>query len=149
VPKINETDKDQASQSFPCSIHSRQARPLPNIGTRRAHHLYAKLIIMYRVIFEHHPKEGQEAKFVAEWQKGSDIIQSYPGALGTKLFRITNPKILYAMADWESKDVRTKTVEAIVKDHGEEILHAHEQFVDSYEIIAEGELIAESVPGNQ
>ncbi|HVZ12428.1 MAG TPA: antibiotic biosynthesis monooxygenase [Patescibacteria group bacterium] len=59
---------------------------------------------MYRIIFEHHPKEGQEKEFIDAWRKGSDIIQTYKGALGTKLFRdAKNPKIFYASAEWESE----------------------------------------------
>jgi hypothetical protein len=43
---------------------------------------------MYRIIFEHHPKKGQESQFIAQWQAGSDVIQTYPGALGTNLFNL-------------------------------------------------------------
>ena len=53
---------------------------------------------MYRVIIEHHPKKGQEEALIRQWQKGSDVIQTYPGARGTKLFRDPKkPEILYAM----------------------------------------------------
>jgi|SRR3989344_8862797 len=103
---------------------------------------------MYRVIFEHHPKAGQESAFIKQWQKGSDIIQTYPGAGGTKLFRNPNkPGILYAMADWKSKELRDVAIEAI-KDRADaqEVLHGHEVYLDSHEIIGEFECIAESNP---
>ena len=103
---------------------------------------------MYRIIFEHHPKKGQEDKFIEEWQRGSDIIQSYPGARGTKLFRdVNNPKILYASAEWESKAARENIMPEIdAKMKAEGIYNLHEQYVDEVKIFAEMELIAESIP---
>lgn len=103
---------------------------------------------MYRVIFEHHPKEGQEAKFIAAWQKGSDIIQKYPGARGTKLFRSLNdPATLYAMAEWENKAARDAAMDAIAAlPNGEDIIHGQEQFLDSYKTIVSAELVAASDP---
>ena len=103
---------------------------------------------MYRIIFEHHPKEGQEEKFIEEWQKGSDIIQTYPGARGTKLFRdVKNPKVLYASAEWESKAARSAImpeIDARMKAEGK--YNLHEQYVDEVKVFAEMELIAESLP---
>ncbi len=103
---------------------------------------------MYRIIFEHHPKAGQEENFIKQWQVGSDIIQTYPGARGTKLFRDKNkPGILYAMAEWESKDIRTQAVEKIKeRPDADFVLHKHTEYVDSHETIIEGECIAESNP---
>ncbi len=104
---------------------------------------------MYRVIFEHHPKKGQEEDFIKQWQIGGDIIQTYPGARGTKLFRDKNkPEILYAMAEWESKEARDKAIETIhaEREDSEYVLQGHEQYVDSHETIIEGDCIAESNP---
>ena len=104
--------------------------------------------IMYRIIFEHHPKTDQENAFIAQWKKGSDIIQSYPGALGTKLFhKIGEQSTLYAMAEWESKSARNLAMNEINKlPNAEEILHGHEVFLDSHVNLGEFELIAESNP---
>jgi heme-degrading monooxygenase HmoA len=104
---------------------------------------------MYRVIFEHHPKEGQEEDFIKHWQNGSDIIQTYPGARGTKLFReISQPGILYAMAEWESKDARDAAIRAIIagRPDSNHVLHGEEAYVDSHKTIMELECIAESNP---
>ena len=106
---------------------------------------------MYRVIFKHKLKEGQENAYINQWQKGSDVIQSYPGALGTKLFR--NPEeseYLYAMADWESKKMRDEAIESIkIRPDAEEVLHKHEDYLESHIVLATFELIAESNPSSQ
>jgi len=102
---------------------------------------------MYRIIFKHYPKENQENLFIQQWQKGSDIIQSYPGARGTKLFRKSGEVgTLYAMAEWESKDYRNSAMARIKADHpdADEILHGHNVFLDSHESLGEFECIAES-----
>ncbi len=103
---------------------------------------------MYRVIFEHHPKEGQEDAFIKQWKTGSDIIQTYLGARGTKLFRsLDDPKILYAMAEWESKAARDAAVSKISKrDDADWLLHAHEQYVTAHPTIVSAELIGVSDP---
>lgn len=103
---------------------------------------------MYRVIFEHHPKAGMEEQFIKQWQTGSDIIQTYPGACGTLLFRsLDNPNVLYAMAEWESKAARDAAVEEMSKrEDAEWLLHAHEQFVDKHPTIVSAELIGSSTP---
>ena len=101
---------------------------------------------MYRVIFEHHPKEGQEEQFIRQWQAGSDIIQTYPGARGTLLFRsLDDPKVLYAMADWESKAARDAAMEAIEqREDAEMVMAAHEQYLDSHTTILSAELVGVS-----
>ncbi|MBM3232237.1 hypothetical protein FJZ21_02575 [Candidatus Pacearchaeota archaeon] len=98
---------------------------------------------MYRVIFEHHPKKNQEKEFMIYWKKGSDIIQMQKGARGTKLFRsLKNPKVMYAMADWESKEARDKAIEKLSKrEDAQFVLHGHEKYVSSHKVIAEGELV--------
>lgn len=103
---------------------------------------------MYRVVFEHHPKDGKEEAFIKAWKEGSDRIQQYPGACGTKLFRsLDNPKILFAMTEWESKSARDKAIEEISKrDDAEYMLHNHEQFVDDHQTIISAELIGSSDP---
>lgn len=101
---------------------------------------------MYRVIFEHHPILGKEQEFINQWQAGSDIIQTYSGALGTLLFKsIDKPGVMYAMAERESKSARDEAIEAISKrDDAEWVMHEHEKYVDSYSVIVSAELIAES-----
>ena len=42
---------------------------------------------MYRIIFEHHPLPDKIIEFQGAWKNSSDIIQTYPGARGTRLFR--------------------------------------------------------------
>jgi heme-degrading monooxygenase HmoA len=103
---------------------------------------------MYRVIFEHHPKPGQEDAFIKQWQVGSDIIQSYPGARGTLLFRSKDdPKILYAMAEWESKEARDAAMETIKqREDSEWVRHGHLQYVDAHPRIVSADLIASSLP---
>ena len=100
---------------------------------------------MYRIVFEHHPKPGQEKEFVAAWQRGSDKIQQYPGARGTKLFRsLSNTGVLYAMAEWDSKTARDDAMAEIAKrDDAESMLHAHEKFLESHVSIVSAELIVE------
>ena len=104
---------------------------------------------MYRILIKHHPRSGQEDAFIQQWQSGSDVIQTYAGALGTKLFRNPDqPAIFYAMADWESKDARNAAMKAIEKDRpdAETILHGYAAFLDQHEKIGEFELVAKSNP---
>lgn len=103
---------------------------------------------MFRVIFEHHPKAGQEDLFIKQWQIGSDIIQTYPGARGTKLFRdLDNPLVLYAVADWDSKIDRDKAMAAVAeRPDAKEVLRGHEKFLNSYITLVSAELIASSPP---
>lgn len=103
---------------------------------------------MYRIIFEHRPIAGKEKEFIRQWKWGSDIIQTYPGAKGTKLFRsIENPKILYAIAEWESKTARDLAMAEIEKlPNADLILRGHEKYVETAKVIASMELIAESMP---
>jgi heme-degrading monooxygenase HmoA len=101
---------------------------------------------MYRVIFKHKLKEGQKEAYIAQWQKGSAIIQQQEGALGTRLFRkAEEPGFLYAMADWESKETRNKAIENIKQNFpdAEEILKKHETFLETHETFGEFELVTE------
>jgi len=102
---------------------------------------------MYRVILKDIPKKDQEKEYIAQWQKGSDVIQTYPGALGTKLFRKADePGVIYAIADWVSREDRKSAFEKIRKERpdAEEVLSKFKDFLESRETIAEYELVAES-----
>ena len=59
-------------------------------------------------IFEVHIRPGYTAEQYADaWVRASRIIQSAPGAQGTRLHRkIGDPNILLAIATWESKAAR-------------------------------------------
>lgn len=102
---------------------------------------------MYRVIFKHYVKPGQKEEFQKRWKAGSDLIQTYPGSLGTKLFQSEESNhILYAMAEWESLEHRNSAMTAIssTKD-GDYLTHFHEECIEKYEIVAAGTLIDESI----
>ena len=105
---------------------------------------------MYRVIFEHHPTEDKVEEFIKQWKAGSDIIQTYPGARGTLLFKsLENPDIYYAMAEWGSKEMRDKAMEEISgREDADWVMHKHEKFVDKYSVIVSTELIDKSTPPN-
>ncbi len=59
-------------------------------------------------IFEVHIKPGYRAEQYAEaWVRASKLIQSAPGAQGTRLHRkIGDDTVLLAIATWESKQAR-------------------------------------------
>lgn len=103
---------------------------------------------MYRVIFKHYVKDGLLEEFKKRWKDGSDLIQTYPGALGTKLFQSEeSDHILYAMAEWESLKHRNDAMKDIGKlPNGNHLMHFHEECIDKYEIIASASLIDESSP---
>ena len=104
---------------------------------------------MYRIIFEHCPKPDQEVQFIAQWQWGSDIIQTYPGARGSKLFRMNgNPGRIYAMAEWDSKEARAAAVERIRRERTDAdlVLRGHEKYLESHVTLGEFDCVAESHP---
>ena len=103
---------------------------------------------MYRVIFEHTPKKGQEAQFIEAWQKGSAIMQTYPGALGSTLFRSEiNTNVFLAITDWVSKTDRDNAVLEVEKlPNSADILRGHEDFIEQVKIIGGMELVAKSDP---
>ncbi|MCC5879635.1 MAG: antibiotic biosynthesis monooxygenase [Idiomarina sp.] len=72
-----------------------------------------------KYIFEVRIKDGYTAEHYAEaWLKASAIIQRAPGALGTELHRnLGDPKILIAIAHWESKAAR----DAMEAQHNAEV----------------------------
>jgi heme-degrading monooxygenase HmoA len=59
-------------------------------------------------VFEVHVKPGHTAEaYAAAWVRASKLIQSAPGARGTRLHRkIGDPGVLLAIASWESKSAR-------------------------------------------
>ncbi len=59
-------------------------------------------------IFEVRIKPGYSAEeYAAAWVRASEMIQSAPGALGTRLHRkIGKPDVLVAIASWDSKSAR-------------------------------------------
>ncbi len=59
-------------------------------------------------IFEVRIKPGYSAEeYAAAWVRASEMIQSAPGALGTRLHRkIGKPDVLVAIASWDSKLAR-------------------------------------------
>ena len=101
---------------------------------------------MYGIIFEWHLKVGEEQAFCNEWKTGSDVIQTYPGARGTKLFRsVDKPGTFFAIAEWDSKEARDAAFGEIKKrPDAHQVLRGHEKFVDYDEVIARLEFIAES-----
>ncbi len=104
---------------------------------------------MIRIIFEHHPKKGQENEFIKQWQKGSNIIQKQAGARGSKLFRkLDDPRTFYAIAEWESKEDRDAAIEKIKEEYSnaDEILKGHEKYLDGYLVLGVLDCIAESNP---
>ncbi len=70
-------------------------------------------------IFEVHVRPGYSAEQYAEaWLRASRIIQSAPGAQGTRLHRkIGDPNVLLAIATWESKAIR----DAMEAQHNEQV----------------------------
>ena len=81
-------------------------------------------------VFEVHVREGYTAEAYARaWVEASRIIQSAPGARGTRLHRaIGRGGVLLAIASWESKPLRDaaeagrdRRVEAIIKSEAEHV----------------------------
>lgn len=58
-----------------------------------------------KYIFEVRIQEGHSAEEYADaWVRASEIIQQAPGARGTELHRkIDDPKVLIAIASWDTK----------------------------------------------
>ncbi|TVS18989.1 MAG: antibiotic biosynthesis monooxygenase [Gammaproteobacteria bacterium] len=82
-------------------------------------------------IFEVHVKPGYTAEQYAEaWVRASEIIQKAPGARGTRLHRkIGDPKVLLAIATWESKAVRD-AMESQQPEAVRNIIAEQAEFVD-------------------
>jgi len=90
-------------------------------------------------VFEVRVRPGHSVEDYAEaWVEASRIIQSQPGARGTRLHRrIGSPDRLIAIASWESKADRD-AAEARRDPRVQAILDAQARFVD-IEIIGEFE----------
>ena len=97
-----------------------------------------------KFIFKIRIKDGHtEQEYIDAWRKGSAIIQNSLGAQGTVLYRnMSEPRMLIAIAEWESKELRDKAMKKLGevadaeiqkilnrhKDHGEtEILGNFEE----------------------
>jgi heme-degrading monooxygenase HmoA len=82
-------------------------------------------------VFEVHLKPGHTAEQYADaWVRASTIIQQSPGARGTRLHRrIDNPRILLAIASWESKEIRD-AMEASQTEAVRKIIAEQAPFVD-------------------
>jgi heme-degrading monooxygenase HmoA len=61
-----------------------------------------------KFVFEVRIKPGYSAEqYAAAWVRASEIIQSAPGARGTRLHRkVGEPDVLLAIASWDSKASR-------------------------------------------
>ena len=64
--------------------------------------------------------EGQEEEFVRRWKMDSDVIQTYPGALGTMLHRPADDSgIFVGYASWESLEHRDEAMRRKRIEHPE------------------------------
>ncbi len=69
-------------------------------------------------VWEVHP--GKDEEFIIRWKLDSDVIQTYPGALGTKLHRPTDGSRRYlGYATWESLDHRKNAMKQKALEHPE------------------------------
>ena len=82
-------------------------------------------------IFEVRIRPGYSAEqYAAAWVRASKLIQQAPGARGTRLHRrIDDPKVLLAIASWESKEHRD-AMEANPNRLVTDIIAAEARFVD-------------------
>ena len=82
-------------------------------------------------IFEVHIKPGYTAEqYAAAWVAASRLIQSAPGARGTRLHRkIGNASALLAIATWDSKASRD-AMEANADPRIRDIIASQAEFVD-------------------
>jgi hypothetical protein len=53
--------------------------------------------------------------YIDDWRAGSKIIQQEPGARGTKLYRMSNRNVYYAVATWDSRSAREAMLEKLFK----------------------------------
>jgi heme-degrading monooxygenase HmoA len=82
-------------------------------------------------VFEVHVQPGYSAEeYASAWVRASEIIQSAPGARGTRLHRkIGDPNVLVAIASWDSKPARD-SAEAQRDPRVQAILDAQSQLVE-------------------
>ena len=91
-------------------------------------------------IFEVHIRPGYSPEQYADaWLRASRIIQSAPGAQGTRLHRkINDPNVLLAIATWESKAIR----DAMEAQHHEKVRAIIEEQAEFVEVRVIGEFEA-------
>jgi len=82
-------------------------------------------------VFEVHVKAGYSAEqYATAWVEASEIIQTAPGARGTRLHRkIGDPNVLVAIASWDSKTARD-AAESERDPRVEAIINAQSEFVE-------------------
>jgi hypothetical protein len=82
-------------------------------------------------IFEVHLKSGYSAEhYASAWVEASKIIQTAPGARGTRLHRkIGDPGVLIAIASWQNKPARD-AAESQRDPRVQAILDAQSRFVE-------------------
>ena len=63
---------------------------------------------MYRYIWTIKLHDSQdEQEFIAHWREGSELLQEYEGALGTRIHRVRDqPRSFFLVAEWESRAAR-------------------------------------------
>lgn len=94
-----------------------------------------------KFIFRVRIRPGHTAEEYARvWRAASEILQSAPGARGTRLHRqIGDPNTLLAIASWESKAARDARDDFLKPDAAmRKVLDAHLGLVD-FELIGEFE----------
>ena len=71
-----------------------------------------------RFVFQIRIKPGKTLdEYVEAWEQGSVIIQRMAGARGTRLHRsITDPLLLLAIAEWDSKEARDLAMHQLEND---------------------------------
>jgi heme-degrading monooxygenase HmoA len=63
---------------------------------------------------------GQEEEFKKRWKRYSDVMQQYPGALGTKLHQsLTDSTIFIGYASWKSLEDRDAASAKMETEHPE------------------------------
>ena len=82
-------------------------------------------------IFEVHTKPGYSPEqYASAWVQASEIIQTAPGARGTRLHRkIGDPNALIAIASWATKPARD-AAESQRDPRVQAILNAQSRFVE-------------------
>ncbi len=94
-----------------------------------------------KFIFEVHLKPGHTvAEYADAWMRASAIIQTAPGARGTRLHRkIGHPDVLMAIATWESKPQRDARDDFLKPDAAmRAVLDEHTAIVD-FKVVGEYE----------
>lgn len=82
-------------------------------------------------VFEVHTRPGYSPEeYASAWVQASEIIQTAPGARGTRLHRkIGDPNVLIAIASWDTKAARD-AAESQRDPRVQTILSAQSRFVE-------------------